>query len=183
MVGVPARAAVFISSDTFYNWNICQVPSKGFSLTCFRSKLVLVGGKETGTQKLTNNLWVSSEGENWELSLPPMPTEREFPITTAIAETLMVAGGYSEHMEQLDVVEVLVGGEWCRVQSLSLPTNSSAVGLCSHNNSLFLMSSGWKQYFHCPLQSLQSDVLVWREIQAPLQLTHPTSYQQHFFAL
>ncbi len=79
------------------SWFPLAVPTEWFGIGVYRSKLVLAGGKETTTRKVTDKLWVSEDGTAWDSSvLPPMPTPRSLPSIASAEdpECLVVAGGH-----------------------------------------------------------------------------------------
>ena len=99
------------SSDFTECQRLTALPVKGFTLTHYRTQLVLVGGAER--QKpfpLTNKLWVSDDGTDWEPSLPPMTVKHRLAsaANSGHPEYLIVAGGYVKEKECscTDIVEV-----------------------------------------------------------------------------
>ena len=93
------------------------------SLTIYQSKFVLVGGRHPSTREATNQLLTSTTGQQWEPSLPPMPTKRyaTSSVSTRSPEVLVVAGGQGSSQESLHVVEVLQGDKWLMVDPLPAP--------------------------------------------------------------
>ena len=95
-----------------YNTDFTALPSvkapyrQGYSITTYRSQLVVIGGIDTATYKEVNKVWVSDDGLNWEPSLPPLPTAyaNPFIVNTGSPEYLIVAGE--------DKVYVLMKGQW-----------------------------------------------------------------------
>ena len=94
------------------------------SLTTYRSKFTLVGGCHYSTRELTNTLHTSTTGQQWEPSLPPMPTKRKGTSsvnTTRSPEMLIVTGRRGSNHEILDMVEVLQEDKWTTVDPLPAP--------------------------------------------------------------
>ena len=169
-----------------------------FALVNYRSRLVAVGGENAVMPYYqVKKLLVSEDGKCWDSSLlPPLSTSRIAPVAVTFGnpEILLVAGGLSEELEEdLDTVEVLVGEQWSSVKSLRLPHKrlGDQICACIHNQSLYLMSMKWNEYFYCPLKLLQSAITspkettegtVWKEMRSTVNLRCPASYKQHFFA-
>ena len=69
--------------------------------------------------KVTNKVW-TSDGANWQLSLPPMPNGRVSPQATNTGpspECVVVAGGKDESEHYRGDVEVLTEMNWYTVES------------------------------------------------------------------
>ena len=130
-------------------------PTTQFALTTYDSQLVLVGGKLSSTNKLSNQLWRNEGKDIWNPSLlPPMPTARSSSSAvntdTGSIECIVVAGGHGE-TGPLDVVEVLIQGQWSRLQPLPEPCWNMLSTL--HKGKWYLNSL--KGYmFCCNLESL-----------------------------
>lgn len=67
---------IYVSSTDSINWRAFQTPASQYALATYNSEIVLVGGHEFSTGHITNSLWMSRAGIDWNLSLPPMPTKR-----------------------------------------------------------------------------------------------------------
>ena len=112
---------------------------------------MLVGGILNGT--ISNKLWVY-DNDAWHCSLPPMPTGRQGPVVvnTGAPEYLVVAGGYG-HGNPVEVVEVLMEGQWVSCAPLySKPRDG-----CIHNGNLYFScyrSSVVSSVVYCQLESL-----------------------------
>lgn len=182
-----------------------DVPTKGFSLTSYRSLLVLVGGMVPGTSDPTNSLWVSAdEGATWQNSvLPPMKVNRIAPsvVTTGHPECLFVAGGIGLPMTGSqdnvwdDTTEVLVHGQWVTVQSLPRPIENPKA--CIHHGNLVVFtvqSDSLKDTgYCCRINSLlatqfqsQDDVeghSLWKQFRHPRHLCNMLSFGQQFVAV
>ena len=105
-------------------------PTNYFTLTTYKSNLVLVGGQypQVGNE-VTNKLWVLGEQQKLNPDfLPAMPTAHMDASAISKGMHLVVAGGYDgcknpsgTKMVEVDVVEVYNGRVWERVQSLPNP--------------------------------------------------------------
>ena len=158
------------------------------SLTTYQSKFTLVGGRHRSTLELTNTLHTSTTGQQWEPSLPPMPTKRyrTSSVSTRSPEMLIVAGGRGSNDESLDMIEVLQEDKWTTVDPLPAPNYGMHSTL--HEENLHFMG-GWKQgttVYTCSCSSLISSVTeststtsrdspLWRQYQAPDKLTTAVS--------
>ena len=150
------------------------------SLTTYQSKFTLVGGRHHSTRELTNTLHTSTTGQQWEPSLPPMPTKRyrTSSVSNRSLEMLIVARGQCSNGEALDVVEVLQEDKWTTVDPLPAPYYSMDSTL--HDGNLHFMG-GVNQgatVCTCSCSSLISSVTeststtstdspLWRQYQAP----------------
>ena len=171
--------SLFISSTCLHSWTSIDLPCQFMSLTIYQSKFVLVGGL-LYNGKPTNQLLTSTTGQQWESSLPPMPTMRyeTSSVSTKSPEVLVVAGGRGSNYEDLDVVEVLQGDKWLMVDLLPAPARGMLSTL--HDGKLCFMRRGPREstVFTCSCTSLISSCSkssgnsstkrpLWRQIQAP----------------
>ena len=158
------------------------------SLTTYQSKFVLVGGHDRSTNKVTNSLYTSTTGQQWESSLPPMPTKRSrtSSVSTRSPELLVVAGGTSLNVEALlHVVEVLQEDKWTTVDPL--PSPAFRMHSILHDGKLHFMGGEGQgtTVYTCSCSSLISsateststtrDSPLWRQYQAPDKRTIPVS--------
>ena len=92
--------SILVLSPELTSWTLLKTaPVKLFSLSTYKSKLVMVGGREIAAPgNPTNRLSWSNDGGNWHPLLPPMLTNRYLPavINTISPEYLVVAGGMIE---------------------------------------------------------------------------------------
>ena len=158
------------------------------SLTTYQSKFTLVGGRHHFTGEFTNTLHTSITGQQWEPSLPPMPTKRSYAssVSTRSPEMLIVVGGRSSNDKALDVVEVLQEDKWTTVDPLPAPVCDMYSTL--HDGKLHFMG-GQEQgttVYTCSCSSLISSVTeststtstdspLWRQYQAPDKWTPAVS--------
>lgn len=113
---------------------------RGFGLGVYKSNLVMLGGCALveGQIQMLNEAFVSHDGMHWQNSLPPMPTQRAYPILISVGEEpecLVVASGM-DAVEMLTTVEVLVEGQWCTIEPLTVPCYMNSY--CFHREKLFL---------------------------------------------
>ena len=168
------------------------------ALATFHSQLVLVGGNRPNYYDgVVNSVWVSSDGTDWQPSLPPMPTSRR--CVTAVntggtPECLIVAGGLDSRERRLRTVEVLLEDQWFTVEPLPFPcwhSNTYTVPFSSecalHNGNLFFKTDrcdGHHFLMHCKLESLiaackstsKSKATVWKLLDLPHCVDAITSF-------
>ena len=168
---------ILFLSTNFYSWTCIDLPYQDMSLTIYQSKLVLVGGRNPFSLEATNQLLTSTTGQEWEPSLPPMPTKRyqTSSVSTRSPEVLVVAGGWGSNDEKLDVVEVLQGDKWLMVDPLPAPAVRMPSTL--HYGKICFMRQR-RTVFTCSCTSLISscskfsgdsspDRPLWQQFQAP----------------
>lgn len=140
---------LWISSDDFSSWEVIYTtPTHSYGLTTYNSQLVLAGGMATDAT-LTNELWLSPEGRDWNQTLPPMPTKRSLPTAVNSAECLIILGG-----EGSRAVEVFIDGKWASVQQL--PFSSSTLISTLHNGNLFVSVCNADKYIYCRVSSIMA---------------------------
>ena len=158
------------------------------SLTVYQSKFVLVGGCHPSTREPTDIVLTSTAGEEWEPSLPPMPTKRHSTssVSTTFPEVLVVVGGVGSDGKLLDVVEVLKDDKWTTVDPLPAP--DYALHSTFHDGNLYFMGGQNKfGIIHaCSCASLissceksrrnTSNRRLWREFYTPDFKTTAISY-------
>ena len=112
-----------ISSTNLHSWTTTNLPYRGMSLTTYQDKLVAVGGRHPSTREVTDQLLTSATGEDWQPSLPPMPTKRysTSSVSTGSPEVIIVAGGRGSGGSALYTVEVLLGKQWSTAHPLPTP--------------------------------------------------------------
>ena len=156
--GTDTRIFVFSTNSDLLSE--LTTPTCHYALTTYNSQLVLVGGKLSSTNELSDRLWVRNEGKGiWDPSLlPPMPTARSdsSAINVGSRDYIVVAGGHGE-TGPVDVVEALIEGQWCTLQPLPWPCRNVTSTL--HNGKWYLITSGGYMFYHmfyCDLESLIS---------------------------
>ena len=156
---------IFASSSNGMYWTEFTTPTRGCGLIVYKSQLVLVGGTETSTSKITNKLWLSGGGSNWQLTLPPMPTPCLLPSVTANEQCLVIANQVT--------VEVLLTDQWATVESL--PEKRLISNLTIHNGKLYVNAGS--VIYHCDLNSMihsctqmpssSHNMCLWNKLQVP----------------
>lgn len=128
------------------------------TLTTYHSKLVLVGGMfAQGPIYYVDTLLVSSDGTDWQPSLPPMPTKRGLvtAVNTGSPEILLVAGGWCDREILFAPVEILLEDQWSVIEPLPCllcPRPKYSISVI-HNEILFFAIGGTK-LVHCKVESL-----------------------------
>ena len=88
-------------------------------------RLTLIGGQDTSTGNITNEVWSWHEDEKeWRKTIPPMPTERLLPGVVQSGNVVAVVGGIaSDGKTFLDTVDILNAAtlQWTTSHSLKLP--------------------------------------------------------------
>ena len=131
---------VYISSTDHHSWTETELPYQHMSLTIYQSKFVAVGGRDLSTRQATTTILTSTTGRQWEPSLPPMPTKRYWTssVSTKSPEVLVVAGGKGSDFKMLDIVEVLMTGQWITIDPLRTPASDMVSTV--HEGNLYLMT-------------------------------------------
>ena len=135
---------VHISSTNLHSWITTILPYGYMSLTTYQDKLVAVGGEHHSTHEATDQLLTSATGEDWQPSLPPMPTKRYYTssVSAGSPEVLIVAGGRGSDNRELHMVEVLLGNQWSTAHPLPTPCHDMRASLHEGN---FYFTGGGKQ--------------------------------------
>ena len=184
---------LYISTD-LNSWTSITLPCQHMSFATYQSKFVAVGGRHPSTYEVTNKVWTSDTGEDWQPSLPPMPTKRchTSSVSTKISpELLVVVGGRSSGGKYVDVVEVLLREQWNTVDPL--PTPCWNVRSTLHEGNIYLMG-GWGQNYYaysCTatmlLMSCEEGISdgssLWRKFKAPGERTTPASYLSRLISI
>ena len=162
------------------NLHSSRLPYKYMSLTTYQDKLVAVGGWHSSTGEASDQLLTSATGEDWQPSLPPMPTKRysTSSVSAGSPEVIIVAGGRGSDYSFLHMVEVLLGDQWSTAHPLPIPCHDMRSSLHEGN---FYFTGGYKQrntIYTCSCTSLitscgltgndtSTTTPVWRELEAP----------------
>ncbi len=187
-----ASDKIFVSPTDLRSWDTWSTPVRLYALTSCNSNIVLVGGTEydpySRSYKVTNKLFTSSTGYNWQPSLPAMPTKRSLSSVLSIEsprKCLVVAGGVGVDYSPLDTVEALVDNQWSTLQPL--PHKCCDMKLALHNGIIYLMG-GIGQHnlaYHCMLDTLIGSLQridytpMWNEILLPYAFLVPVSFESH----
>ena len=177
-------------------WTALNTPTEQwFGISRYHSQLVIIGGLEQSSQKLTSKVWSSDNGIDWELSLPPLPTPRSSPsvVNTGSPEYLIVAGGAGD--VGATHVDVLKGEQWMSAQPL--PWGCSGMLHTIYNwNLYFSLYGGYgnkkSSILYCNVDSLlattepeySSDFIsVWKELKVPVENSTPVSFGKHMVVI
>ena len=187
---------VHISSTNLHSWTTTTLPYDYMSLTTYQDKLVAVGGCHHSIPEATDQLLTSATGEDWQPSLPPMPTKRYLTssVSAGSAEVLIVAGGKGSDERELHTVEVLLGNQWSTAHPL--PTQCSDMQSIVHEGNLYF-TGGVNQennIYTCSCTSLitscgltgndtSTTTPVWRELQAPDDTVAMVSYSSRLIII
>lgn len=199
----PDRAKLFVSTPDLSSWITVTTPVQEYSLSTYRSQLVLIGGIESSTRQITNKLYsADSIGKvtakscvkdtvmlDWQLSLPPMPTVRfsAGAVNTGSPEYLIVAGGVGSDFEMLDTVEVLVGEQWATVRPFPVKCHQMK-GICHSGRVYFLVNKLYTHYeevdvgFSSDIKSLLLGCSPWTKFHMPLSCACAVSFGEQFVA-
>ena len=185
-----------ISSTNLHSWTTTDLPYDYMSLTTYQDKLVAVGGCRPSTDEATDQLLTSATGEDWQPSLPPMPTKRydTTSVSAGSPEVLIVAGGRGSDERELHTVEVLLGNQWSTAHTLPTPCYDMRSSLHEGN---FYFTGGVNQrdtIYTCSCTSLitscgltgndtSTTTPVWRELQAPDDTEAIVSYSSRLISL
>ena len=169
-----------ISSTNLHSWTTTQLPYMNMSLTTYQDKLVAVGGCDPSTLKATDQLLTSATGEDWQPSLPPMPTKRysTSSVSAGSPEVIIVAGGTISYDSALHTVEVLLGDQWSTAHPLPTPCSSMRSSL--HEGNFYFAGDGGQRntIYMCSCTSLitscgltgndtSTTTPVWSKLEAP----------------
>ena len=166
-----------ISSTNFHSWTTTTLPYLCMSLTTYQSKFVVVGGQHPSSKEVTDQLLTSATGEDWQPSLPQMPSKRSHTSSVGVKspEVLVVAGGIGSGGKKLDMVEVLIGDQWNAVDPLPVPCDDMRATL--YDDSFYFLMK--KYIYTCSFASLVASCgqtnndrtttsSVWRKVVVPL---------------
>ncbi len=182
---------LLISTD-LHSWTTTRAPYQASSLTTYQSKFVLVGGQHPSTGA-TNSLLTSATGLDWKPSLRAMPTPRSWPssVSGGSPEVLVVAGGHGSHLEELDVVEVLLNDHWTTADSL--PSSCWYMRSTFHEGNFYFTGGYGKNeiLFICSLESLIASAsngrtrrqTIWRTVTTLTDIVAIVSYVSNLIGI
>ena len=148
-----------------------------------------VGGCDVYTRKVTDQLLTSATGEDWQPSLPPMPTKRysTSSVSAGSPEVIIVAGGRGSDDSDLHMVEVLLGDQWSTAHPLPTPCSSMRSSL--HEGNFYFTGGDTEEdtIYTCSCTSLitscgltgndtSTTTPVWRKLEAPDHTVAIVSY-------
>ena len=183
-----------ISSTNLHSWTTTRLPCHHMSLTTYQDKLVAVGGRHHS--EATDQLLTSATGEDWQPSLPPMPTKRfnTSSVSAGSPEVIIVAGGRGSDYSDLHTVEVLLGNQWSTAHPLPTPCydmrsslhegNFYFTGGDKHRNTIYTCSCT-SLITSCGLTGNDKSTTspVWRELEAPDHTRAIVSYSSHLITV
>ena len=148
-VGERALAKLYIYIPATDTWDTLDTPVYNFALTTYRSKLVLVGGREYVGEKVegrpSNKLWTLSEDGKWEETLPPMETACDHASAVSHGDHLLVIDG--------DRKEVLVyNGQYWAKSRHDLPERLNKINSSVHPHYMIVSGSG--KIYYASMDSL-----------------------------
>ena len=158
------------------SWSFMDTPTYWYGLTIYDDHLVLVGGKEYPSGRLTNKIWLlQSLGEDgreeWkEDAIPPMPTRRHSVSAVGYDKLLLVAGGKDDNYQDMKTVELYLLGQWQSTTPLPRPCSfMSSTVMGSHV--VFTGGQGQgREVYCCSVDTIKSKTLQWERLaDAPLE--------------
>ena len=112
-----------------------------FSMAVVNDQLVLVGGVDVQTDKVTNKLGVWNEqSRRWTHPLPPMTTACSSPsVATHNNRWLVVMGGHGgkDYLSRVNVLDTTEPGQWYHAASLPQPCYN--ISLATIGNTCYLL--------------------------------------------
>ena len=107
-------------------------PVDNFTIATLKDQLVLVGGKDNATSKVSNKITVwDSQSRGWVHPYPPMATAQDFAQCHAVGyeDYLIVAGGSNSEYKSKPDVNILdtTSTKWVTAESLPSPDLYSLV--------------------------------------------------------
>ena len=92
-----------------------------FTIATLRGRLLVAGGRDKSTYKVTNTILTFNEhSQQWIQSHPAMPTALTFPAVIEYQDHLIVAGGYNSENNGIPDVNILdtTSNKWKTAQPL-----------------------------------------------------------------
>ena len=185
------HAQLFSSPIDLTSWSKMVTPTWSYGLTSYKSKVLLVGGRERKENggRICNKLWAMTEPEKWESVLPSLPTKCHQPSAVGLKQCLIVAGGRDEDDQLLDKVEVLVDKQWSMIEPLPKPCCQMKSAL--HNGHCYFIGGQGqgRRVFYCNLSALlkkanssicdKGDAIpLWSQFDTPLGYDSVASFGQ-----
>ena len=164
-------------------WTVTDTPTFGYALSEHKSQLLLVGGHEFSSSKvtdLTDKIFTLLD-DTFVENLPPMKEKRWAPCAVSIDSALVVAGGWGTS-GYLSSVEVFRDGQW--VFGPSLPRAGCDISSCLFGPHWYLI--GWDgNVFRLPLDFLESAVdCKWKALpDTPSSLSAAVPFGDHFLSI
>ena len=138
---------LYIYSHQDDTWKEMETCVYHYALASFNSQLVLIGGRKSHNNLITNKLWNLNNSGEFRSDLNPMPTKRSSASAVGVRKHLIVAGGHGEN-GPVSTVEVYKNHIWASAQSL--PIGCSRMKSAFHEPNWYLMGGteqGKKVYY------------------------------------
>ena len=170
------EATVMVYSLETETWTtLPPYESKLFGMSTVDNKLVLVGGKSTSSDKVTNVLGVWDEqSQTWTHPFPAMPTARRLPSVISYQKWLVVASGRAGRGSFYKSVEILdtISGQW--YEGSPLPSECIQMSSAVNRNMWYLLGGLFSRGFSKQVFSVCLDELVSQAV------THSASTTSQF---
>jgi len=153
------NARLFVSTTSFKSWSVVPTPSTSYNLASYKSRLVLIGGRELPSGEVTNKVWTTDGNADlqWHSSsIPAMLTARHSSTAVGSEDCLVVAGGGGVKKSEVGSIEVLVHNEW--VQVPPLPVQISFTKCAIHKGCLYVI--GRQKHVRGVVYTCQLDALL-----------------------
>ena len=148
---------------------------KWFSIAVVNNQLVVVGGVDIRTSKLTNRLGVWNEqSKRWTHPLPPMTTACKSPsVATHNNRWLVVMGGIGGEtvLSRVEILDTTGSGQW--YQATPLPQPCSSVSKATIGNMCYLLGGFSRRVLSKEVFSVQFDKLISQAVSQPVGTNAP----------
>ncbi len=183
-IGLRIDAALYsFTPGVDSTWTVVtHTPTFRYTLVVHNSELLLVGGCEYPTEKVTNKVFTMRDGQFVE-ALPLMKERRRSPSAVSSGSALIVAGGLGIISGDLSSVEVFKDGQWTTAPSL--PSAAYEMKSALHGDQWYLITLLGK-VFCASLQSLISgaDKSPWETLpDAPNQFSAAAFFGGHLLSI
>ena len=153
-------------------------PVDNFTVATLRGQLLVVGGKDKSTGKVTNTILTFNEhSQRWIQSHPAMPTALTFPAVMGYQDHLVVAGGRNSENNRIPDVNILdtTSNKWKTAQPLPSIDNYYTVLI---EDTLYLVSQTTRTVLRAHVPTLISGAKsgVWETLpNAPCYRSSPVT--------
>ncbi len=153
-------------------------PVQYFIVATLRGQLLVVGGEDKSTDKITNTILTFNESSRqWLQSLPPMPVAVAYPAVVECQDHLIVAGGLASNGARTTDVNILdpTTNKWTTAEPLP---NADVYNTCLIGDTLYLVGSETKRVVRADVPSLISRASsgVWETVASvPLYQSSPVT--------
>ena len=124
-------------------WSVLPpCPVKYFVIRQLSGKLVTVGGSD-GSDDVGDVYAYEEETQQWEKSIPPMPTPRIYPTVVTYRSSIAVCGGYGgDQYSNMDIVEVFNSDTSVWFTAAPLPVACEGMYVTVINDTCYLGGGG-----------------------------------------